>query len=77
MEDLVQVLSKLPAVTDPNLLVGIETRDDAATGEGADLAGRALDDGRAHRDLAVAGKDRGAALADREDGGAVPAGTGR
>ena len=30
MEDLVQVLSKLPAVTDDNLLVGIETSDDAA-----------------------------------------------
>ncbi len=30
MEDLVQVLSKLPAVTDHNLLVGIETGDDAA-----------------------------------------------
>ena len=30
MEDLVQVLSKLPAVTDRNLLVGIETGDDAA-----------------------------------------------
>ena len=30
MEDLVQVLSQLPVVTDPNLLVGIETRDDAA-----------------------------------------------
>ena len=30
MEDLVQVLSKLPAVTDPNLMVGIETGDDAA-----------------------------------------------
>ena len=30
MEDLVQVLSQLPAVTDPSLLVGIETGDDAA-----------------------------------------------
>ena len=30
MEDLVQVLKKLPAVTDQKLLVGIETGDDAA-----------------------------------------------
>ena len=30
MEDLVQVLSQLPVVTNPNLLVGIETGDDAA-----------------------------------------------
>ena len=30
MEDLVQVLSQLPVVTDPKLLVGIETGDDAA-----------------------------------------------
>ena len=30
MEDLVQVLSKLPVMTHPNLLVGTETGDDAA-----------------------------------------------
>jgi selenide,water dikinase len=30
MEDLVQVLKQLPVVADPNLLVGIETGDDAA-----------------------------------------------
>ena len=30
MEDLVQVLSQLPVITNPNLLVGIETGDDAA-----------------------------------------------
>jgi selenide,water dikinase len=30
MEDLVQVLSQLPSVAHPNLLVGIETGDDAA-----------------------------------------------
>src|SRR5690606_1368737 len=39
------------------------------------LARRALDDGRPHGDLTVAGDDGAAVLADRQYGGAVPAGT--
>jgi hypothetical protein len=42
--------------------------------EPADLLGVALDDGLAHRDLAVARHHHLAALADRQDGRGVPAG---
>ena len=53
-----------------------EARDDLAVADPADLLGVALDDGLAHRDLAVAGHDDLAVLADRENGRGMPAGTG-
>ncbi len=46
--------------------------DDVAAGEAAHLAGIRLDDGVAHRHLAVAGDDDLAALAQRQDRRAVP-----
>ena len=45
----------------------------AVAADAADLAGIALDDGLAERDLAVAGHRDAAVPADAEDGGAVPA----
>ena len=51
-----------------------EAGDDLAVAQPAHLAGVGLDDGLAHRDLAVAGDDDLAALAHGEDGRAVPVG---
>ena len=45
-----------------------EPRQDLAPRERPDLAGGALDDGRAHRNLAVAGDDDLALVADGKDG---------
>ena len=49
-----------------------EAADDVALAEPAHLLGVGLDDGLADRDLAVAADDDLAALADGQDGGAVP-----
>ena len=49
-----------------------EAADDVAFAEPAHFLGIGLDDGLADRDLAVAADDHGAALADGQDGGAVP-----
>jgi hypothetical protein len=49
-----------------------EAADHVALGEPAHLAGVGLDDGLADRHLPVAADDDAAALADGEDGGAVP-----
>src|SRR5712672_95708 len=49
-----------------------EAADDVAVREPAHLAGIGLDDGLADRDLAVAADGHDPALADRQDGGAVP-----
>ena len=46
--------------------------DHVALAEPAHLLGIGLDDGLADRDLAVAADDHAAALADGQDGGAVP-----
>ena len=51
-----------------------EAADDLAVAQAADLLGVALDDGLAHRDLAVARHHDLAALADGQDGRGVPAG---
>ena len=51
-----------------------EAGDDLAVAQPPDLLGVALDDGLAHRDLAVARHHHLAALADRQDGRGVPAG---
>jgi hypothetical protein len=53
-----------------------EPADHVALGEPAHLAGVGLDDGLPDRDLPVAADRHGAALADRQDRGAVP-GVGR
>jgi len=49
-----------------------EAGDDGAGAEAAQLPGVGLDDGIAHRDLAVAGDDDLAALAQADDRRAVP-----
>ena len=49
-----------------------EAADDVALAEFADLFGVGFDDGLADRDLAVAADHHLAALADRQNGGAVP-----
>src|SRR5205807_1658207 len=49
-----------------------ETGDDGAAAEAAQLLGVRLDDGVAHRYLAVAGDDHRAALTQAEDRRAVP-----
>ncbi len=49
-----------------------EAADHVALAEAAHLAGIGLDDGLADRDLTVAADDHAAALADGQDGGAVP-----
>ena len=51
-----------------------EAAHDLAVAQPAHLLGVALDDGLAHRDLAVARHHDLAALADRQDGCGVPAG---
>ena len=53
-----------------------EARDDLAVADAPDLLGVALDDGLAHRHLAVAGHHDLAVLANREDGRGMPARTG-